>query len=211
MTRADAESRLSAYGVAGTNALNTALGSNFNTITSNATAGAASSNVEKAGNISAAIANANSILGNPSSVGASGNDTLSGAFDALGDLQKTGSSWLNPLLDSLSNGTTIGQGATQNYARLLAEARARVNVVLNSANNLGVNTSGITAEGVLPSNMSRSGLDTALTTIKNLEDQVTKAYGNAGNANTQSGQQNGTTGSSGVQYNSDGTLKAVSF
>lgn len=39
MTRADAESRISAYGIAGTNALNSALGAGFNTNVSNAQAG----------------------------------------------------------------------------------------------------------------------------------------------------------------------------
>lgn len=197
MTRSDAESRLGSYGIAGTNALNEVLGAGFNTITANATAGAAGTNVEKAGNINAAITSANLILGNESTNGKSNSDTLSGAFDNLGQLQHTGSSWIGPLINQISNGTTIGQGPTQNYARLLAEARARVNVVLNSANNLGVNTSGVAAENVLPDNMTRSGLDTAIQTIKSLESQVTKAYGNPSNANTQN-QMQSPTGSSGT-------------
>ena len=55
MTRADAESKLSAYGVAGTNALSQALGSGFNTVTSDANAAANTQNITTLGTVGSGI------------------------------------------------------------------------------------------------------------------------------------------------------------
>lgn len=182
MTRADAESRLSPYGVAGTNALNAALGSDFNTNQANAQAEAGVKNTQLAGTTSALVDKTNQGL-----------DTLSSAFDKLGSLQKTGSNWLTVPINALAEGTGIGKTSLDDYNRILAEVRASAQSVLSTAANLGVVTGGATANSLLPDNMSRQGLTTAIDTIKHLEEQTKSALANLNNASA-----NGSTTSGGT-------------
>lgn len=187
---------LSAYGQAGINALQAALGPDFNINESNAQGAAQAQNIQTAGQTSALVDKANQGL-----------DSLQQAYDALGGLQKTGGNWLSDTINSLSENTGIGKTQTDNFNRVLNEVRASVQSVLSTAVNLGVVKSGTTVDSLLPRNMSPDGLKTAITTVKSLMEQTKNALANANNAQVNQGGGS----SSNVQYNNDGTLKAVSF
>lgn len=195
-------SQLSGYGTAVANQLLPAIqkiNPSFNINQANAQAAAQVSNTQMAGQVSALVDKSNSIL-----------DTLPAKFDALGITQKTGSDIATQISNNLSNATGIGVTQTQDYVRTLNEAKATIQSILSSAVNLGVNTGGATADSLLPMNMTKEGLTTAISTIKDIQEKTKKALANLANASGGS-QTGGSTGASNVQYNSDGSVKSISF
>lgn len=179
MTRADAESRLSAYGVAGTNALNEVLGTGFNTNASNASAGTTATGQQ----IQTAASATNSAL-----------DTLSVLFTSLNPLQTSGI----PLSNSIANwiGEKFGQSALSQYKTNLADARSQLIGVLNSAGGTPTGNEA-TALQYLPDNMTKSQFDANVGTAQN-PGIVRQLVAQKVASFTQSGQQNATTNSNNI-------------
>ena len=173
MTRADAESRLSAYGVAGTNALNEVLGSNFNTNASNASAGTTAVGQQ----IQTAADSTNKAL-----------DTLSSAFSALPGVETGGV----PLTNSIAQwiGTQFGSSALQQYKTNLADARSQLIGVLNSSGGTPTGNEA-TANQYLPDNMTKAQFDANVGTAQN-PGIVRKLITQKVSSFTGSGSQNGT-------------------
>jgi hypothetical protein len=149
MTRADAESRLSAYGVAGTNALNEVLGSSFNTNASNASAGTTAVGQQ----IQTAATATNQAL-----------DTLSSLFNNLSPFQTQGI----PATNSLANwvASALGDQALSQYKTNLADARSQLIGVLNSAGGTPTGNEA-TANQYLPDNMTKAQFDANVGTTQN--------------------------------------------
>jgi len=174
MTRADAEGRLSAYGIAGTNALNEALGSGFNTNASNASAGTTAVGQQ----IQTAATSTNKAL-----------DTLGSAFANLNLAQTAGI----PATNSISNwiASQFGDAALQQYKTNLADARSQLIGVLNSSGGTPTGNEA-TANQYLPDNMTKQQFDQNVGTqqnpgiVRQLIQQKVSSF-------TGSGQQNGTT------------------
>ena len=191
MTRSDAESRLTAYGQPGLQALNSALGSNFNTNASNASAQTTATGQQ----IQTAATATNNAL-----------DTLGNLFNQLPGIQTGGI----PATDAIANwvASSLGQAGLTQYTTALNDARSQLIGVLNAS---GGTPSGneATAMQYLPDNMTVSQFNQLVGTAQNpgtarqLVQQKVSAFTNSGNQNS--------SGSSGVQYNSDGTLQSVSF
>jgi hypothetical protein len=194
MTRDVAEGHLSAYGIAGTNALNEVLGSNFNTNASNASA----TTTAQGQQIQTQTKTANDAL-----------DTLGTSFASLGGLQKGGI----PVTNSIAQwiGTELGDSALSKYKSNLADARAQLVGVLSQAGGTPTGNEA-TAMQYLPDNMTPSmfaqnvGTVQAPGIVRTLMQQKVNQFTGSGSQNQTSGSQTG-----GVQYNTDGTLKAVSF
>lgn len=188
MTRADAESRLSAYGVAGTNALNSALGSGFNTNASNASA----ATTQQGQQLQTAATATNQALG-----------TLTSLYNGLPSLLKLSIPGLNSLGSSVEG--FLGSSQLTAYKQTLADARAQLQGVLTAsgaATPTGAESAALT---YLPDNMTPGQLQSAIANVQQLIQQKVQSF-------TQSGSQTGQSNSSGnVQYNSDGTLQSVSF
>lgn len=169
MTRADAESRLSAYGVAGTNALNTALGTGFNTNASNASAGTTAVGQQiqtQSGTALAAL------------------DTLQNLFNSLPGIQTGGFPATNSIMNSIAS--ALGSSALSSYKVALADARAQLEGVLTATGATTPSGAESMALTYLPDNMTPSQLQGNLQAVKQLIQQKVEKF-------TQSGQQqNGT-------------------
>lgn len=174
MTRQDAESRLSAYGVAGTNALNEVLGSGFNTNASNASAGTTATGQQ----IQTAAKATNEAL-----------DTLSNLFSNLTPFQ-TGTI---PALNNVANwiAQNLGSQALSAYKTNLSDARSQLIGVLNSSGGTPTGNEA-TALQYLPDNMTKAQFDANVGTpekpgiVRQLVSQKVNSF-------TQSGQQNNAT------------------
>lgn len=172
MTRADAEARLSAYGVAGTNALTQALGSDFNTNASNASAGTTAVGQQ----IKTAADSTNRAL-----------DTLGTTFSSLNPTQTGGI----PLTNNVANwiAEKFGQTALSSYKTNLADARSQLIGVLNSSGGTPTGNEA-TANKYLPDDMTKAQFDANVGTpdkpgiVRQLIDQKVGSF-------TQSGQQGG--------------------
>lgn len=172
MTRQDAESRLSAYGVGGTNALNEVLGQGFNTNASNASAGTTAVGQQ----IQAALPPANQAL-----------DALQTAFSNLPGIQSTSIPYINGFMQNLAMNSGIGRDQASAFQGALNEARSRIDAALVGA--IGVNAAAAQSHALLPDNMIPSEIPQKIAAAKQyLQNQVT-SY-------TQSGQQGANTGGS---------------
>lgn len=169
MTRADAESRLSAYGVAGTNALNEVLGTGFNTNASNAS----SSTTAQGQQLQTAAHATTQAL-----------DSLQTLFNNLSKAQTGGI----PATNSIANwiASALGSSALTQYNQTLHDARAQLQGVLTASG--GATPTGAEAMAItyLPDNMTASQLSAAIANVKNLVQQKVSSF-------TQSGQQNNAT------------------
>lgn len=189
MTRDQAESELSTYGIAGKNALNQALGTGFNTNASNASAGTTAVGQQ----VKTAADSTNRAL-----------DTLSAAFDSLSSLQTGGI----PLSNDIANwiGEKFGQSALSAYKTNLADARSQLIGVLNSSGGTPTGNEA-TAMQYLPDNMTVQQFKTNVGTAENpgivrkLIDQKVQSF-------TQSGIQSGI--QTGDQSNASSDGEAVS-
>lgn len=170
MTREDAESRLSAYGVPGTNALNAALGDNFNTNASNASAATTAIGQQ----IQAAIAPANQAL-----------DSLQSAFNNLSGLQQGNVMGHSvPFLAHLAQNASMlagpGRESASQFQGALQEARSRIDAAL--VGSIGVNAAAAQASALLPDNMVASEIPGKIAAAKQYLQNQLASY-------TQSGQQ----------------------
>lgn len=189
MTRADAESRLSAYGVAGTNALNEALGPSFNTNASNASAQTTAIGQQ----VQTYAQSANAAL-----------DKLTTDFGGLPAWQKLGIPGTIGIEQGI--GQFFGNDKLATYLTTLHDARAQLTGVLSTAGGMTPTSAEDTAKTYLPDNMTADQLASKIEAAKSLVQQKVQAF-------TQSGQQNQpqNTGAQGIKFNQDGTLQAVSF
>jgi len=115
-TQPEALSNLSAYGQAGTNALNAILGPNFNVNSSNASAATTATGQQ---------------LKTPSAAVNAALDTLSTTFSSLNPLETGGIPATNSIAQWI--GKAMGSSALQSYNSNLADARSQLLGVLNSA------------------------------------------------------------------------------
>lgn len=149
MTRDEATSQLSSYGVAGLQALNAALGSDFNTNASNASAGTTATGQQ----IQTAASSTNQAL-----------DTLSSSFNSLPGWQ-TGTI---PAGNSIAQwiGSQLGDAALTQYKTNLADARSQLIGVLNSAGGTPTGNEA-TAQQYLPDNMTPAQFQQNVGTAQN--------------------------------------------
>lgn len=175
MTRPDAESELQAYGTAGLQALNTALGgSSFNTNASNASAGTTATGQQ----IQTAADSTNKAL-----------DTLSSSFNSLSNLQTGGI----PLTNNIAQwiGSNLGDAALTQYKTNLADARSQLIGVLNSSGGTPTGNES-TANEYLPDNMTPAQFQQNVGTAQNpgivrqLIQQKVSSFTNSGQQNGQS-------------------------
>lgn len=187
MTRADAESRLQTYGVAGLQALNSALGSGFNTNASNASAATTGQGQQ----IQTAAQSTNAAL-----------DTLTTAFQSLPGLDTGGIPATNSIAQWI--GSQLGSQALQQYKTNLADARSQLIGVLNSSGGTPTGNEA-TANEYLPDNMTKAQFDANVGTqqnpgiVRQLVAQKVNAFTGSGQQNNQSN--NGTSSSSNSLYN----------
>lgn len=182
MIRKDAESELSTYGQAGLQALNTALGSDFNTNASNASAATTATGQQ----IQAAITPANQAL-----------DSLQTAFNGLSSLQQGNVPGLNvnvPILGQLAQGASmqfgVGRDAASAFQGALQEARSRIDAAL--VGSIGVNAAAAQASALLPDNMVPSEIPQKIAAAKQyLLNQLT-SYTGSGNQNNTNANANAT-------------------
>lgn len=179
MTRGDAEARLGAYGVVGTNALNEMLGNNFNTNASNASAGTTAQGQQ----LQTASASAKAAL-----------NTLQQLFNALPGVQTGGIPWTNSIANWIQG--QLGQGQLSAYNNALHDARAQLQGVLTASGAATPTGAQDMAQVLLPDNMTPQQLQQNMSTITQLMDQKVQSF-------TQSGQQTGS------QNNGPGTTTAI--
>lgn len=176
MTRGDAESRLSTYGVTGIQALNNALGSNFNTNASNASAATTAQGQQ----IGTFATSANAAL-----------DKLESDFNNLPTTLKAGipatigiEQWL---------GQSLGNQSLSTYQTTLHDARAQLSGVLSTAGGMTPTSAEDTAKTYLPDNMTAGQLSSKIAAARALVQQKVDAFQQSGKQN-QGGSNNQTTG-----------------
>lgn len=175
MTRPDAESELSAYGPAGLQALNTALGPNFNTNASNASASTTATGQA----LQTAADVANSAL-----------DTLSSSFSALPGISTGGIPATNSIANAIES--ALGSSALTQYKTNLDDARSQLVGVLNSSGGTPTGNEA-TAEAYLPDNMTVAQFNQNVGTVHNpgivrqLIAQKVSAFTTSGNQSGSSG------------------------
>ena len=170
MTRGDAESRISTYSQPGLQALNTALGSSFNTNASNASASTTATGQQ----VNTFATSANAAL-----------DKLNTDFINLPDWQKMGIPGTIGIEQAL--GKFFGNDKLSTYQTTLHDARAQVTGVLATAGGMTPTSAGDTANAYLPDNMTKDQLAAKIAAVKTLIAQKVQAF-------QQSGAQNGTSG-----------------
>lgn len=173
MTRGDAESRLQTYGVAGLQALNTALGSGFNTNASNASAATTATGQQ----IQAAIVPANQAL-----------DALQTAYNSLSGLQQGNVLVANvPLVSQIAQNASMALGPGRDTASAfqgaLQEARSRIDAAL--VGSIGVNAAAAQASALLPDNMLPSEIPQKIAAAKYYLQNQLASYSGSGQQPTQ--------------------------
>lgn len=169
MTRADAESRLSAYGIAGTNALNQALGPNFNTNASNASAGTTATGQQLQANATAA----NLAL-----------DKLQSDFGNLSWWQSKGFPFTNDIAQTLGN--QFGASNTSTYTTTLNDARAQLQGILTASGAATPTGAESVAKTYLPDGMTAQQLVAKVAAAKALIQQKVSSFTQSGNQNSSS-------------------------
>jgi hypothetical protein len=176
MTRDEATSQLTAYGTAGLQALNTALGTGFNTNASNASAGTTATGQQLQTQATAA----NQAL-----------DTLTQQFSQLGSLTgATGFQPANSIEQSVAN--LFGNDAVSKYTTTLQEARAKISGVLAASGGVTPSTADEMAKTYLPDGMTPSQLPAKITAAKTLIQQSVDAFTKSGQQNAPSNSNNPT-------------------
>lgn len=169
MTRADAESRLSAYGQPGLESLNTALGSGFNTNASNASAATTATGQQ----IAAAIPPANQAL-----------DALQTAFNNLPGVQSTNIPILNQFTQNAAMLSGVGRDQASAFQGALKEARSRIDGAL--AGVIGVDAASAQAAALLPDNMVPSEIPQKIAAAKQYLQNQLQSYAGSGQQGNQS-------------------------
>lgn len=182
MTYADAQSALSGYGQGGTNALQQALGSDFNVAQSNSLAG-------QQGTIKPAYDYAKVALGN-----------LQTAVQGLNTTQNTNIPIINSITQGLSSTFGVGSEAVQNYKAAIAEARSAIQKVLASVQG-GTPTDYVgQSNALLPDNATPNQISAAVNTLDTLGAAKVGIYGNPGISGNTSGAQSSSTGGIQTKY-----------
>lgn len=167
MTRDEAAGQLSSYGPAGLQALNTALGSGFNTNASNA---------------SAATTATGQVLQTQAVAANQALDTLSGLYQNLTGLTgTTGFQPANFLEQSIAN--LFGSDSVGKYTTTLQEARAKISGVLAASGGVTPTTADEMAKTYLPDGMTPSQLPAKIAAAKTLIQQSVDAFTNSGQQN----------------------------
>lgn len=166
MSYADATAALSGYGQGGVNALQQALGPNFNVAQSNTLSA-------QQGSIGPALQYANTAIAN--------------LKNSLGGLM-TGQNTNMPIINQITQGisTTFGYGSqgVQNYKAAIAEARNAIQSVLASVRG-GTPTDYVgQSNSLLPDNATPNQIAAAEETLKTLGNAKASIYQNPGNAGT---------------------------
>lgn len=165
MSYADAVASLSGYGQGGVNALQQALGPNFNVAQSNTLAA-------QQGSIGPALQYANTAMGN-----------LESAVSSLGSAQNTNVPIINQLTQGISTATGLGGSQqVQAYKAAIAEARSAIQKVLASVSG-GTPTDYVgQSNALLPDNATPNQIAAAKQTLQALGTAKASIYQNPGNA-----------------------------
>lgn len=161
MTRDEAQSLLSAYGPAGTNALTSALGSNFNTNASNASA----ATTQQGQQLQTAATATNAAL-----------TTLQQLYDNLP--VTTGIPGINSIGNTIAS--KLGSSELSTYNQTLADARAQLQGVLTAsgaATPTGAESAALT---YLPDNMTPEQLKANIANVQQLVQQKVSSFTNSG-------------------------------
>lgn len=161
MTRDQAQTLLSAYGAAGTNALTAALGPNFNTNASNASA----TTTQQGQQLQTAASATNQAL-----------VTLQQLYNNLS--VTTGIPGINGITNSVAS--LLGSSALTAYKQTLADARAQLQGVLTAsgaATPTGAESAALT---YLPDNMTPDQMKTAIANVQQLVQQKVSSFTNSG-------------------------------
>lgn len=176
MTRDAAASQIAAYGQPGLMALNTALGSDFNTNASNASAATTATGQQ----IQAAIGPATQAL-----------DSLQEAFNGLNAFQQGSVGVANvPLVSQLAQNASLafgpGREAASAYQGALQEARSRIDAAL--VGSIGVNAAAAQANALLPDNMLPNEIPQKIAAAKQYLQNQLSSYTSSGQQNTSNAQ-----------------------
>lgn len=184
MTYNDAVNALSGYGQMGMNALQAALPPGFNIAQSNTLAA-------QQGQIRPAYDFAKAAL-----------DRLQQTVQKLGFGQGTNIPVVNAIGDWFSRTFGVNSQQTREYNQAVAEARNAYAQLLAASRGGTPTEYGNQAIAAIPDNATPNDIAAAIQSLESLGGAKVKIYGNPGASGT---------GSSQLEYNPDGTLKAVSF
>lgn len=163
---------LSAYGQAGVNALQQALGPNFNIAQSNANAAAQgqalTTNVTQGVGAERAMNSANSAL-----------DKLDAELRNLAPIYKSGVPLTNAIASDIAN--FLGQNAVSQYQSTLNDARQQVAAVLTAIGASTPTDAMSSARGYLPDGMTPAQQAEKVKAVKELMQQKVDAYKATGN------------------------------
>lgn len=170
----DAVAALSAYGQAGVNMLQQAMGPNFDINKSNADA--AAKQTALAQNVQTGLTMQRSAVAAGQAL-----DSLQIAYDKLGDFAKgdpLGVGLNIPILGGISQSVSMsvgpGREAVSAYQGALKEARAQINTVL--APLIGVDSANATSNSLLPDNMTPGELPQKIAAAKEYISQRVSAF-----------------------------------
>lgn len=167
-----AVSALQAYGQPGINALNSALGPNFDPAKSNANAAAKAAalnqNVQQGRSVELASNSAYAAL-----------DKLGNELGKLSPLYKAGIPITNNVLSDIAN--FLGNSAVSQYQSTLNDARSQVAAVLAATGGSTPTDAMSTARGYLPDGMTAQQLTQKVAAVKELIQQKVDAFTQTGN------------------------------
>lgn len=171
MSYDQAVSSLSGYGQGGVNALQQALGPNFNVAQSNALAG-------QQGTIGPAYSFAKSALTNLQS--------LAQKLGSNGAIPGQGSNIpiINSIANSISSGTGAGGDLTRQYQGALAEARNAYAQLLAASKGGTPTDYGNQATAAIPDNATPNDIQAAINNLESLGGSKVNIYGNPGSSST---------------------------
>ncbi len=193
MTYNDALAALIGYGQGGVNALQASLPTGFNIAQSNALGGLQ-------GQIGPAYSFAKTALEN-----------LKNVVGQLGIAQGTNIPIVNAIGNLFSTQSGIGGDKTRQYTQAVQEARNAYAQLLASSRGGTPTEYSSQANAAIPDNATPNDINAALSSIESIGQSKVNIYGNPGASTTGITGTNTNSSASGIQYNSDGTLRAVSF
>lgn len=167
MTRAEAESRLSAYGVAGLQALNGALGQGFDSVGSNAQAAARTAATTATGTVGGQLTKA-------ADSASQALDKLESDFNQLNALQTGGIPVTNNIVQWISS--AIGGDGVSAYDTTLRDARAQLSGVLTASGAVTPTSADEMARGYLPDGMTAGQLKEKIAAARALIQQKVQAF-----------------------------------
>lgn len=163
----DGAKELSAYGVAGTNALRQALGANFDTVASDANATARTASTVQTGTVGGQLTKAQSSA-------TAALDKLVTDFGNLSKYQTQGIPITNDIAQTLSS--WFGSNSVSAYQTTLQDARAQLSGVLTAAGAVTPSGADAMAKSYLPDGMTPGQLQEKVATAKALIQQKVTAF-----------------------------------